>query len=185
MSVIEPPVPDTVATGSYYAPHDVLGLHPDGTAGGVIRARRPLAASVTAVFADGREVALEHVRAGIWEGAYRGDAGAYRITATYEGSTAYTADDPYRCSTTIGELDLHLIREGRHEQLWQVLGSHVREHEGVAGTSFAVWAPHAQAVRVAADFNGWGGQSHSMRSMGASGGWGPFVPGGGADRTYQ
>jgi 1,4-alpha-glucan branching enzyme len=185
MSVIETRVLDTVATGSYYSPHDVLGIHPDGATGGVIRARRPLAASVTAVFADGRQVALEHVRAGIWEGAYRGEAGPYRLAATYEGSAGHTADDPYRFSPTIGELGLHLIREGRHEQLWQVLGSHVRDHEGVAGTSFAVWAPHAQAVRVAADFNGWDGQSHSMRSMGASGVWELFVPGVGADSTYK
>ena len=45
------------------------------------------------------------------------------------------------------------------------------------GTSFAVWAPNAQAVRVKGDFNGWDGRQHAMRSMGASGVWELFIPG--------
>ena len=57
----------------------------------------------------------------------------------------------------VGELDLHLIGEGRHERLWDVLGAHVRTHDGtdgpVAGTSFALWAPNARSVQVVGDFN--------------------------------
>ena len=75
------------------------------------------------------------------------------------------ADDPYRFLPTLGEVDLHLIGEGRHEELWQVLGrarAHVRHHGGpVSGTSFAVWAPNARGVRVVGDFNYWDGRAAS------------------------
>ncbi|RZI85227.1 MAG: 1,4-alpha-glucan branching protein GlgB, partial [Microbacterium sp.] len=91
----------------------------------------------------------------------------------------------YRHLPTVGEMDLHLIREGRHEELWRILGSHVRRFTGAVGVSFAVWAPNARAVRVVGDFNGWDGQSHAMRSLGSSGVWELFVPGLGAETTYK
>ena len=110
---------------------------------------------------------------------------AYRVVTSYEGGPDWEADDPYRHTPTIGELDLHLIREGRHEELWRVLGAHVREHGGTQGTSFTVWAPNARAVRVLGDFNGWYGNNHAMRSMGGTGVWELFVPGIAAGATYK
>jgi 1,4-alpha-glucan branching enzyme len=90
---------------------------------------------------------------------------------------------------SVGELDLHLISEGRHERLWEVLGAHVRTYEGpdgpVEGTSFAVWAPNAQAVQIAGDFNFWDAGGHPMRSLGDSGVWDLFVPGIGAGTHYK
>jgi 1,4-alpha-glucan branching enzyme len=77
----------------------------------------------------------------------------------------------------IGELDLHLIGEGRHEQLWQKLGAHVREQDGVPGVEFAVWAPAARAVSVVGDFNSWDGREHPMGQLGVSGVWEVFVAG--------
>jgi 1,4-alpha-glucan branching enzyme len=180
---------DAVAAGSHHDPHAILGIHPgtdsEGTTTWVVRARRPLARSVTAVFDDGTRVPLEHVRAGIWEGTRAGALQGYRLSASYTDGPDYVADDPYRHSPTIGELDLHLIGEGRHEELWRVLGAHVRDHGGITGTSFTVWAPNARAVRVVGDFNGWDGQGHAMRSMGGSGVWEIFVPGVGAGATYK
>ena len=83
-------------------------------------------------------------------------------------------DDPYRFPPTLGELDLHLIAEGRHESLWTVLGAHPQTDGGVA---FAVWAPNARGVRVIGDFTGWGAyDGWPMRSMGASGVWEILVP---------
>lgn len=180
---------DTVATGSYHDPHSVLGFHRQTDAQGgdewVVRARRPLASSVTAVFSDGTRVPLEHVRSGIWEGTRSGSPGRYELVTTYQEGPDYVSDDPYRHLPTLGEVDLHLIGEGRHEQLWNVLGAHVRTEDGSTGTSFAVWAPNARAVRVVGDFNRWDGQGHSMRSMGGSGVWELFIPGIGAGTAYK
>ena len=175
---------DAVATGSHHAPHDVLGLHADG-AGWVIRARRPMAASVTAVTSAGVRIPLQHVRSGVWAGSTDQQPGAYEIVATYDGAPDHRVDDPYRHLPTLGEMDLHLIREGRHEELWRVLGAQVRRFTGVSGVSFAVWAPDAQAVRVVGGFNDWDGQAHAMRSLGSSGVWELFIPGLGAGTTYK
>lgn len=180
---------DAVAAGTHHDPHAVLGIHPDADAEGTptwtIRARRPLARGVTAVFEDGTRVPLEHVRGGIWEGTRTGSRGPYTLAASYPQGPDYVSDDPYRHSPTIGELDLHLIAEGRHEELWRVLGAHEREHEGAMGTAFTVWAPNARAVRVVGAFNGWDGQGHAMRSMGGSGVWELFIPGIGQGTTYK
>ncbi|GGO84590.1 1,4-alpha-glucan branching enzyme GlgB [Nocardioides phosphati] len=76
----------------------------------------------------------------------------------------------------LGELDLHLIGEGRHERLWEVLGAHTRTVDGTTGTSFTVWAPNARTVHVIGDFNHWDGHAHEMRRLGGSGVWELFVP---------
>ena len=77
--------------------------------------------------------------------------------------------DPYAFLPTLGDLDLHLALEGRHEELYELLGAHVREIDGVVGTAFAVWAPNARSVSVVGDFNSWDGRLHPMRSLGVSG----------------
>ncbi len=76
----------------------------------------------------------------------------------------------------LGDLDLHLFGEGRHELIYQKLGAHPITHEGVKGVSFAVWAPAAQRVNVVGNFNGWNGKQHPMRRQGDSGVWETFVP---------
>ena len=104
-----------------------------------------------------------------------------RVQRRPGGTNTYTVDDPYRWLPTLGELDQHLIREGRHERLWEVLGSHVRRYDTprgtVEGVSFAVWAPNARGVKVAGDFDYWGARAYPMRSLGSSGIWEIFVPG--------
>ncbi len=75
----------------------------------------------------------------------------------------------------MGDLDLHLFGEGRHEKLWKVLGAHVRIIDGVSGTSFAVWSPNARKVSVVGDFNNWDGRVNPMRLVGSSGVWEVFI----------
>ncbi|WP_336645424.1 1,4-alpha-glucan branching protein GlgB [Microbacterium sp. USHLN186] len=168
------------AQGTHHDPHSILGAHPRtdavGRTGTAVRVRRPLARSVQLVFDDGTRLDLEHVAHGIWEGTHDGPPVPYRIATTYEGGEEQIAGDPYRHLSAIGELDLHLIGEGRHERLWDVLGAHPRALDGEQGVDFAVWAPNAGAVRVVGDFNGWDGQGHAMRSMGSSGVWELFIP---------
>ena len=80
-------------------------------------------------------------------------------------------------SQVLGELDLHLFAEGKHENIYEKLGAHRITQDGVEGVSFAVWAPNAQRVSVVGNFNGWDGLGHSMRRLGESGVWEVFVPG--------
>ena len=173
---------DAISHGSYAFPHEVLGIHPIAN-GFVIRTLRPLAKSVTALLEDGSELALEHLYRGLWQVIVKSkSAPDYRIKTLYEQtSEPWLVDDPYRHLPTVGQLDLHLISEGRHERLWEVLGSrvlYVSGNLGVSqGTAFALWAPNAQAVRVVGDFNHWSGGAHAMRNMGSSGVWEIFIPG--------
>src|SRR3546814_6663995 len=77
----------------------------------------------------------------------------------------------------LGDLDMHLIAQGRHRQLADCLGAHVVTLQGVAGTRFAVWAPNARRVAVVGDFNEWDGRKHPMRLRRECGVWEVFVPG--------
>src|SRR5204863_4885652 len=86
---------------------------------------------------------------------------------------------------TLGETDLYLFGKGDERRLYDKLGSQLRTMDGVAGTSFAVWAPNAQRVSVVGDFNGWDGRVHQMRSLGASGVWEIFLPGVGEGAHYK
>jgi len=169
-----------LAESRHHSPHSILGLHQDGK-DWVIRTLRPFAKSVTA---KGKKDTFEltHRFGGVWEYQGKGKLpGDYRLVATYESAPDWVSDDPYRYLPMIGDLDLHLIGEGRHEQLWQALGAHFIEQKDslgdTSGVSFKVWAPNAQAVRVIGDFNSWDGTSYPMRSMGGTGIWELFIPG--------
>ncbi len=171
-----------VARGHHYAPHDVLGAHVEND-GIVIRAVRHLATEVYFLI-DGERIQAEHEYGGIWVARVAlDDIPAYEVEAHYDGAPSHRSHDAYQFLPTLGEVDLHLIAEGRHEHLWNVLGAHHRtvkapgSGEEVTGVSFAVWAPNARAVQVIGDFNGWDGAGTSMRTLGNSGGWEIFVPG--------
>lgn len=180
---------EAVAAGTHHEPHSVLGSHPTTDAAGrtttVIRARRPLAASVAAVFDDGSRLELAHAAHGIWEAEHQGPPVAYRLATAYGDDEESVAGDPYRHLPTLGDIDVHLIAEGRHEHLWEALGAHPRTVGGDEGTAFAVWAPNASAVRIVGDHNGWNGEIHPMRSMGVSGLWELFIPGVAAGTRYK
>jgi 1,4-alpha-glucan branching enzyme len=159
-------------------PHHVLGGH-SAEDGVVVRAYRPDAVAVRAVPAEGEPVELDRIHpAGVFEGAVRGAELPlrYRLEVDYPDGKSFSIDDPYRFLPSLGELDLHLAGEGRHEELYGRLGAHVTELEGVEGVGFAVWAPAARSVSVVGDFNGWDGRLHPMRSLGSTGIWELFVP---------
>lgn len=179
---------DLLVGGRHGDPHSLLGPHVvDGDV--VVRTLKPLAESVSVVFGD-TTAPLRHVNGGVWEGSLGvAEVPDYRLEVTYADGVPHRLDDPYRFLPTLGETDLHLINEGRHEQLWEVLGAHVHTYPGafseVTGTSFAVWAPHAQGVRVKGDFNSWDGREHPMRQLGTSGVWELFVPDVGVGAHYK
>ena len=176
--------------GRHSQPHDLIGHHL-GPGGLTVTAYRPMARSVRAQLEDGIVIDLPHVRGGIWSGTASEvtRTSDYRLLVTYDDGIEHVQDDPYRFAPTVGEMDRHLFNEGRHEQLWQILGAHVRTYRGplgaVTGVSFAVWAPNATAVHVVGDFNGWDRISHPMRNLAPSGVWELFVPGAGDGMNYQ
>ncbi|MFW6775530.1 1,4-alpha-glucan branching protein GlgB [Nocardioides sp. CPCC 205120] len=179
---------DLLVDGRHGQPHAVLGPHPhDG--GVTVRVLRHLASSVEVVH-GGRRTPLTHERSGVWVGVLPvAEVPDYRVQVRYGEGEPVLVDDPYRYLPTLGETDLHLVNEGRHEQLWTVLGAHVRHYDGadspVSGTSFAVWAPRAQGVRVKGDFSSWDGRELPMRQLGVSGVWEIFLPGVGAGAHYK
>ncbi len=118
---------------------------------------------------------LERVHAdGLWSGTIR-DAVPYRLRVTQEDQTD-DIDDPYSFPPLLGDLDVHLLAQGRHYDLYRVLGAHVVEIAGIAGTRFAVWAPNAQRISVVGDFNHWDGRRNPMRLRHDCGVWELFVP---------
>jgi 1,4-alpha-glucan branching enzyme len=160
-------------------PHAILGAHPT-PAGVVIRAYRPGARHVS-VIADGAHP---------WRMGRIGDTGLfevliadraavfpYELRIQYAENDVVTVRDPYAFMPTIGDLDLHLWNEGRHQRVFEKLGAHPLTIEGVAGVAFAVWAPNARGVSVVGDFNEWDGRIHMMRELGSSGVWELFIPG--------
>ncbi|MGW2347241.1 GlgB N-terminal domain-containing protein, partial [Streptomyces sp. NPDC001661] len=169
--------------GTHHDPHAVLGAHP--VPGGVlVRCLLPYALGVS-VLAGDTAWELPDTGGGLFEGGLPSTTvPGYRLRVTTAESVV-EVEDPYRFLPTLGELDLHLIGEGRHEGLWTVLGAHVMEHQGVRGTRFAVWAPNARGVRMVGDFNSWDGTSTPMRSLGRSGVWELFVPGIGEGELYK
>lgn len=189
---VSPDVLSAVAEGRYHQPHEVLGAH--ATADSVtFRILRPMAEAVSIRTDTGETLRLQHEHQGIWVGVLtdqsEGQVPGYRYTVRYPGGQDTVHDDPYRYLPTLGEMDLHLLSEGRHEKLWTVLGSRIRRYSTpqgeVSGASFALWAPHAQAVRVIGDFNSWDGRLHAMRSLGGSGVWELFLPDVDAGAVYK
>jgi 1,4-alpha-glucan branching enzyme len=161
-------------------PHSVLGAH-ESDGGVVVRAYRPDARSVRVQPADRSGPVEAELKdpSGLWE-ALLPKAKLpleYELEVEYPDGSTFTLRDPYAFLPTLGELDLHLAMQGRHEHLYERLGAHVRELDGVTGTAFAVWAPNARSVSVVGDFNSWDGRLHPMRTLGSSGIWELFVPG--------
>ncbi|MEW2612676.1 1,4-alpha-glucan branching enzyme [Streptomyces sp. NPDC047880] len=174
---------ERLLNGTHHDPHSVLGAHP--VPGGVaFRAFRPYALSVSVVAGELRAELHDD-----GEGFFSGllpltEVPEYRLVVEYEGTVLET-EDAYRFLPTLGDLDLHLIGEGRHEELWTALGAHPMTHQDVTGTRFAVWAPNARGVRVAGTFNFWDGTAHVMRSLGSSGVWELFLPDIGEGELYK
>ncbi|CAN5677776.1 1,4-alpha-glucan branching protein GlgB [soil metagenome] len=177
-----------LVAGEHPDPHSILGAHNESVVT-VIRTMRPEASAVTEIVGTARflrERGRDH--GGVYAGVIDGPPADYRLEVSY-GQSTHTIDDPYRWLPTLGEMDQHLIAEGRHERLWDVLGAHVRSYDTpggvVTGVSFAVWAPNARGVRVTGDFDYWKARAYSMRALGSTGVWEIFVPGVRAGVPYK
>ena len=103
-------------------------------------------------------------------------AGSYQLRVSKPGGEIETMHDHYAFPTSLSDMDLYLLGEGRHFDSYRKLGAHIREIAGSSGTNFAVWAPNGAKVSVVGDFNGWDDRQHAMRPRGESGVWELFVP---------
>jgi 1,4-alpha-glucan branching enzyme len=167
---------NAVIAGDTHDPHSLLGTHPTG-GHTVVRTMRKGAKEVAVVVGDERTPMTQVHPDGIFAAELPGTVLDYRLDV--DGKVC---DDPYRHLPTLGELDLHLIGEGRHEKLWKVLGAQARD----GGVAFAVWAPSARGVQVIGDVAGWGPyDGWPMRSLGSSGVWELYVPGASSGTKYK
>jgi 1,4-alpha-glucan branching enzyme len=158
-------------------PFAVLGPHPvaDGT---VIRTFQPDARTVTAADrATGVALGdLERIHpAGLFHGLLH-TGGAPYVLRIDTGEATRETEDPYAFPLLLGDIDLHLLGEGRHHDLGRCLGAHPMTVDGVRGVRFAVWAPNARRVSVVGDFNAWDGRRHPMRLRHGAGVWELFIP---------
>jgi 1,4-alpha-glucan branching enzyme len=113
---------------------------------------------------------------GFFEVSLPSDPGAYRLIVALQEGGAEEIDDPYRFEPLLTDFDIHLHAQGTNYEAWRSMGAHLAEIGGVAGCRFAVWAPHAEAVTVAGDFNRWDARRHPMRRR-QGGLWEIFLPG--------
>ncbi len=180
-----------LAAGIHHDPHSILGAH-EYSRQTVIRALRPHAVDVAALV-GGQRYSMAHIDSGVFAVALPfNDLADYRLEASYPDTgepSIHAVADGYRFLPTLGEVDLHLFAEGRHEKLWEILGAHPRTFttpDGtVEGVSFAVWAPNAKGVSLIGEFNGWDGNDAPLRVLGSSGVWELFWPGFAADGLYK
>jgi len=167
---------DAVVKGRHRNPFAVLGVH-EAYGEVVLRAFVPGADTVDALTRDGNPLGTLQRRhaAGFFEGVLPRRTGYLLRASNAQGQ--WTVDDAYAYGPVLGPLDVWLLGEGTHARLYDRLGAHLIEHEGVAGAHFAVWAPNARRASVVGDFNSWDGRRHVMRKCGAGGVWEIFVPG--------
>jgi 1,4-alpha-glucan branching enzyme len=166
-----------IVAGTHGDPFGVLGVHDVGGSF-VMRAFVPGAAKLTAQTLAGVNLGeiARRTDAGFFEGPVKLTARQpLRLTAS-NANASWTLIDPYAFGPVLGPLDDYYGAEGTHLRLYDRLGAHVIEHEGVTGTHFALWAPNASRVSVVGDFNIWDGRRHVMRKRMGSGLWEIFVP---------
>ncbi len=182
-----------ITTLTHPDPHAFLGAHDTGDGYTILRTLRPDATEVTAVI-GGVDHPMRRQTEDLWVVTVPiSDLIDYRYRITYPdgsgGATTYVVADGYRFLPSVGELDVHLFAEGRHESLWDVLGarpvSYTTPDGTVTGTAFSVWAPNAHGIAVIGDFDNWSGRQAPMRLIGTSGIWEVFIPDIGPGARYK
>ncbi len=177
---------DALAEGRHANPFSVLGIHKEGGRR-VVRTLQPQASQVDLLNVNDEVIATlgRSHPAGVFEGTLPPRLRRYRFRITLANGDSYVAEDPYRFSSSLGDIDLYLLGEGSHQNIYSVLGAHCLTLDGVSGTRFAVWAPNAARVSVVGSFNDWDGRRHVMRLHHGNGLWEIFIPAVGPGDCYK
>ncbi|WP_145566564.1 1,4-alpha-glucan branching protein GlgB [Yersinia aleksiciae] len=177
-----------IISGHYADPFSILGMHQ--TAQGL---------QICALLPDAKEVWLVETETGrnlvqltredprgffIAKLPRRKSPFRYQLAVTWQES-AQIIEDPYRFGTLLQDIDSWLLAEGTHLRPYERLGAHLMSLDGVAGVSFAVWAPNAKRVSVVGEFNFWDGRRHPMRLRRENGIWELFLPGVEIEQLYK
>ncbi len=181
MTDVNPEALDALARAEHGDPFAVLGPHEeDGKI--VVRAILPDAEAADVLDASGNLLAaMQRIHpAGLWAATLPALVPYILRIRTSTGFT-YETEDPYAFPPLLGELDVYLLGEGRHQDIGHALGAHPMQVPYLAGVPvtgvrFAVWAPNARRVSVVGSFNGWDGRRHPMRLRQGAGVWELFIP---------
>ena len=166
---------EAIVGGYHGDPFGILGPHL-GEGGWHVHAFLPQAETVELLCGD-RTLPMERKHTeGLFTAVTEKDPRPYKYRLHLRSGEVLEAEDPYRFPPLLTPFDLHLHGEGTNFESYSTMGAHFVECEGVHGVRFAVWAPNANAVSVAADFNDWDVRRHPMR-LRDGGIWELFVPG--------
>ena len=173
---------DRIIWNQHHDPFEILGPHmvqQDGKTHWAVRAYLPTAESAWVVLPNQRQefpMETDH-HPHFFECLIEIEELANYQLKYKEGEHERVIYDPYAFKTRrVTDFDIHLFAEGNHHRIYEKLGAHFTEMEGVAGVYFAVWAPNGRNVSVLGNFNHWDGRKHQMRRSG-NGIWELFIPG--------
>ena len=172
---------EAVINGDHGNVFAVLGIHKDkGSKEVFIRTYQPHSKAIELI--DNNNQSLGFMSCLDPRGFYQINLGprdnfAYRFRITGDMDNVWETEDPYRFPSVLGDMDVYLLAEGNHLEMYKKLGAHHIEMNGVYGVSFAVWAPNAKRVSVIGNFNNWDGRVHVMRKHPTAGVWDIFIPG--------
>lgn len=170
---------DELMRGQLNAPKHLLGIHDYGD-GQVITAYRPHSENVYVTNASGKSPVRMELLADDFYGIYfenkKYKKNKYKLQTKYHDGTTVTTADCYSFESQITDYDVYLFAEGKNYDIYNKLGAHPMNIDGVDGTYFAVWAPNARRVSVVGDFNMWDGALHPMQLQASSGIYELFIP---------
>lgn len=176
-----------IVSTDHYDPFQVLGPH-------IIQGTKRKSLAIRAFLPDNNQVSVVELKNGepakeypmqkiLDEGFFevvipnRSKVFPYKLKRLNDANTADLFYDSYSFLPTLTDFDLYLFNAGDHHRIYEKLGAHYAEVNGIGGIQFAVWAPAARSVSVIGSFNGWDRRNHAMRVLGSSGVWEIFIPG--------